>query len=121
MFFQYLAFYIGCRPFFGGLPNPDLQDLGRFEFLKKTPQKLKFAEKIEHYLFALEEQHKVLSTLVLDVTTGFLSLLCCKTRAESALVMTNFRDNVHSTHEEFIRVMQMCKAHKTMVIQVLER
>ena len=89
--------------------------------MEKTPQKIKFAEKIEHYLFVLEEQHKILSTLVLDVTTGFLSVLCCQTRAESALVMTNFRDNVQSIHEEFIRVMQMCKAHKTKVTDVLER
>ena len=89
--------------------------------MRKIPQKINFAKSVEPLLSDLEEQLKILSTLLLDVTTGFLSLLCCTTTAESASVMENFRENVLSLHNEFTAVMDGCVRHKEMLIQMWER
>ena len=64
----------------------------------------------------LEEQLRTLSTILLDTTTGFLSLLCCKTVTESAMVMSNFRDNVYSMQEEYNGVMGRC-GHKKLILR----
>ena len=71
---------------------------------------------MEEILSDLENQLAALSTLMLDITTGYLSLLCCRTGAESALVMDNFRDNVYSMKEEFMILMERCE-HKKRILQ----
>ena len=98
-----------------------MQDLRRFDVYRNTTQKIKIAESVEILLTNLEEANKILSSLVLDVTTGFLALLCCKTATESASVMVNFRENVESIHGEFIRVLDVCQKRKTNLVEFLEK
>ena len=103
-----MAFYMGCRP--------TLQDFPQLHFLEKIPQKINFARLLERIMSDLEEQLRTLSTILLDTTTGFLSLLCCKTVTESAMVMSNFRDNVYSMQEEYNGVMGRC-GHKKLILR----
>ena len=75
---------------------------------------------MEEILSDLENQLEALSTLILDTTTGFLSLLCCRTGAELALVMNNFRDNVYSMKEEFMIRMERCEHKKRTLQQMIQ-
>eukprot|EP00092_Neocalanus_flemingeri_P007118 GFUD01007690.1.p1 GENE.GFUD01007690.1~~GFUD01007690.1.p1 ORF type:complete len:573 (-),score=128.10 GFUD01007690.1:278-1996(-) len=118
---QIFAFYLGCHPLFEGVPHPDMQDLRRFDVFREAPQKIKIAATIESLLTNLEEANKILSILVLDLFTGFLALLCCKSKTESADVLANFHENVESTQGEVIRLLDLCHKRKTIVCEFLEK
>ena len=88
--------------------------------LRGTNQKIKVAAEIENLLQNLEEPSKFLSRLVLDVTTGFLALLCCKSTFESSSVLATFHENVTSIQAELTRWVLLGERRKTTLVDVLE-